>query len=151
MARITAPALRQLDEWRKGRRLYQLTEDLLYGIESPNGPTWLTVPEGFKTDLESIPMPVQWLAGWAGYASGANNTAAPVIHDWLYQNRGKVPIFWTGLWTPDHKLGEGISSFSRKAADDMFLEILLATGTRPTKARVMHWAVSRFGGRGWGS
>ena len=146
-ARITTPRL----EWLSAttglarRRKWVLTEDLWFGLEGPDGPSWLIVPKGFTTDLASIPWPFS-----AILRPSDVNPAAPVVHDWLYWYAGAVFI---------HKLdpvtGEpgavATPRFTRKEADDIFRDILLATGTPAWKAALMHRAVRVGGGRGWGS
>lgn len=147
--RIPTPTLQWLPQKRQGRRLHRLSDDLVFGLEGPEGPTWIIVPQGFVTDLESIPRVVTWLAGWAGFVPGNSNPAAPVIHDYLYQYRGHVP-----RWKRDAAgLFVSVSDarpFTRREADDLFHWILVESGTPRWRADRMHAAVKRWGGRGWG-
>ncbi len=147
IARITTPRL----EWLAAttglarRRKWVLTDPLWFGLEGPSGPNWLIIPKGFETDLASIPVPFS-----AVLRPSDVNPAGPVVHDYLYRRSGSVFM---------HKLdpvtGEPFAVqtpvFSRKQADQIFHEILLATGTPAWKAALMHRAVRIGGGKGWGS
>ena len=77
-----------------------------------------TVPEGFETDLASVPrLPVVYLL------TGDSARAAAVVHDYLYSTR-KV---------------------SRKVADAVLLEASEVSGV-PAWRRWMMWAGVRIGG-----
>ena len=80
----------------------------------------VTVPEGFQTDLASVPrLPVVYLL------TGATGNEAAVIHDFLYTSQ----------------------PCTRKQADDVFHEALLATGVPAWRAWLM-WCGVRAGGAG---
>lgn len=100
-----------------GRR-WKLVFSFIYHVGSHYSNNIISVPVGFVTDFASIPW-LFWnfLPAWGKYGKAA------VIHDYLYQ---------TG-------------SRSRKESDTIFLEAMLAGGTKPWKAKVMYWAVKLFG------
>jgi hypothetical protein len=78
----------------------------------------VTVPEGFTTDLASVPrLPVVYLL------TGATGNEAAVVHDFLYTTR----------------------PCSRKDADEVFYEAVLASGVPKWRAWIM-WAGIRAGG-----
>jgi len=78
----------------------------------------VTVPEGFQTDLASVPrLPVVYLL------TGATGNEAAVIHDFLYTSQ----------------------PCTRKQADDTFHEALLASGVPGWRAWMM-WCGVRAGG-----
>ena len=79
-----------------------------------------TVPEGFPTDLASVPRGFRWLV------SKVTGVEASIIHDWLY----------------DQRIG------TRKYADDLFYEFLKQTESRWV-AWVMYRAVRLGGGIAW--
>lgn len=83
-----------------------------------------TVPEGFETDLASIPRFLQWLPHL--HPNGRCRRAA-VLHDWLYYR----------------------SEHTRKTCDQLFREALQAEGLSRRTATVYYWAVRLFGGRAW--
>ena len=141
MARITDPVLGWTSQTEGGRRRWRLLEPLNYGVESAFGPTWLQVPAGFEFDLASIPRPVFWLFGWAGFRPDSVHPAGPCVHDWLYRNGGKVDVMVDEVMTE--------RQFTREEADDMFRQILIATGTPKWRANVMHTAVRAGGWKGW--
>lgn len=78
----------------------------------------LYVPAGQSTDFNSIPR-LLWRV-----CPPADHAEAGVVHDWAYR---------TGALT-------------RKEADDVFYEALLALGVSSWKARTMWAAVRMFGG-----
>ena len=82
------------------------------------------MPEGFETDLASVP----WFARWYVSRDG-NHTRAAVIHDYLYARASEASF----------------PGISRRTADRVFLEALRACNLRPTLARVLYSAV-RIGG-----
>lgn len=70
-----------LIDYRNDDKFELMIADLL--VES-RGKT-LLVPRGFVSDLSSIPRPLWWLI-----APFELCIAAPLVHDWLYQNNGKI-------------------------------------------------------------
>lgn len=142
IARITTPALKWLAATTGGlarRRKWRLTEPLWFGLEGDTGPHWLIIPEGFITDLASIPWPASTLVRPSDV-----NPAGPVVHDWLYRNSGLVLVYLldpvTGQPAPVPHHG-----FTRKEADEIFRTILIETEVPKLKVNVMHLAV-RVGG-----
>lgn len=91
------------------------------------------IPEGFITDLASIPSFLFWLQ-W-----GAWNKAA-IIHDYLYVHH--FISIKTVFYTKKYHL-------NRKQTDILFYEILLHDGVHPLLAKLMYYAVRLFGGRHW--
>ena len=112
-----------------GKR-WRLHEGFTYRCRTPGGTRgdWITVtvPTGFVTDFASVPKIFQSiLPAWGKYGKAA------VVHDYLYQA--------TGI---HHWL-------TRKMADDIFYGAMVASGTKPWKAKVMYWAVRLFGRYSW--
>jgi hypothetical protein len=126
---------RLLNEAKNGLEKVETLEDLVWGVEGPDGPTFVTVPAGEVTDFASMP----WAARRVLPSFGPWARAA-VLHDYLYRTRGEG-----GRWT-------------RKQADDMFAEAMAAIArTRSDgqpdalKRAIIHRAVRAFGAGGWGS
>ena len=118
-----------------GREVVKLLEPLTWGVEGPDGPTFITVPSGFVSDFASMP----WAARRILPSFGPWARAA-VLHDYLYRTRGEG-----GRWT-------------RKQADDMFAEAMAAIARERSdgqpdalKRAIIHRAVRAFGAGGWGS
>lgn len=89
---------------------FQYSSDVLNRI--------VTVPEGFQTDLASVPrLPVVYLL------TGATGNEAAVVHDFLYT----------------------LQPCTRKQADDVFYEAALSSGVPKWRAWMM-WAGIRAGG-----
>lgn len=81
-----------------------------------------TVPEGFPTDLASIPKAFQNIASKLG-----KNIKAAIVHDYLY--------------------AQGFTS--KKLADRIFLEAMKECGVSFWRRRLMYVAVKYFGGAAW--
>ena len=81
----------------------------------------LIIPEGFETDLASIPQILQNIIPLIG-----NHLQAAIVHDMCY--RSKVGV-------------------SKKDADDMFYDAMRSLGVSWWKAQTMYQAVRMFGGR----
>lgn len=113
MARFITPVkLEVADE-----KNWKVTAPLLYE-SSLYSPT-ITVPEGFITDLSSVPrLPVVFLL------FGDSLKAASVIHDYLYRTQSKL---------------------SRELCDKIFLEAAHVSTNSPKKAYCMYLAVRAFG------
>jgi hypothetical protein len=91
-----------------------------------------TVMRGFVHDFASIPPLLRGLAPSAGDGENRYGVAA-IWHDWLYVY-GSI---------------EG-QAVTRKDADDLFLEMMLALGVAEWRARTIYRAVRIFGARYWG-
>lgn len=124
-----------VNDAKSGRELVKLEEPLVWGVEGPDGPTFIIVPTGFESDYASIPRVARgFLPSFGPWAR------ASVFHDYLYKTRGDY-----GRWT-------------RKQADDMFLKFMEATAAgredgQPNRLTrgIIHRAVRAFGAGGWGS
>lgn len=104
-----------------GRTVWEVESDAIY--QSSERPLMIIVPRGFQTDLASVPrLPVLWLL-----AGGSANSAA-VVHDYLYRSK----------------------MVSRAIADDIFFEIMEATGVPLWRCWLMFGAVRVFGGNAYG-
>lgn len=97
----------------------QLDAPLTY---TANSGTIFTVPEGFTTDLASVPSIVPGVIRVL-FRGPLQTAMAAILHDYLYE---------TGL-------------VSRKTADDLFYEALRATGEGRIGAFLM-WSGVRAGG-----
>ena len=100
--------------------LWQLTRPLNFKNETHN----IEVPEGFSTDLATIPRICWWfLSPW-------DIARAAIIHDWLYFN-----------YTNDD------NSLSRKECDDLFLEGMHWANPRVPKYKIYlaYYSVRVFG------
>jgi hypothetical protein len=78
-----------------------------------------SLPEGFVTDLASVPSIVKW------YADDDDDLqAAAILHDWVYDK----------------------GNCTRREADGLFYEAMVYTGIRRSKAWIC-WLAVRVGGR----
>ncbi len=81
-----------------------------------------TIPEGFQSDLASVPR-----ALWPIFPPYGNHLRAAIVHDWLYSNR----------------------LIARGRADALFLAAMKAYGTAGWRRWVMYLAVRAFGWMAW--
>lgn len=81
----------------------------------------ITIPAGYQTDFASVPR-----VFWSVFPPVGKHNPAALVHDYLYDNR----------------IG------TRKRADKIFLELMLAYGVHRWGAHCMYWGV-RLGGRKW--
>jgi len=126
-SRLPAPVLTFL-----GGRQWRLEQDYAYR----DGPTTITVPAGFRFDLSSVPRLLWWLI-----APFELSIAAPLLHDFLYRNRGMPP---TGSAEPPR-------TYTRSEVDRMFRTLMRKEGV-PTWRRVVGYAAVRLlGGGDWRS
>lgn len=89
----------------------------------------VTVPAGFLYDLASVPWACQWCVPEDGLIR-----AAALVHDYLYEKNGNV---------------DGVS-YTRKWADRLFRELMIAAGLPKHRAEIAYRAVRLFGGWAWG-
>jgi hypothetical protein len=82
---------------------------------------FVVIPEGFVSDLASVPNLLRWLI-----PSYGRHTQAAVLHDRLYRH-------------DDH-------DYTRSQSDRMFYEAMLALGVWKPRAWIM-WLAVRVGGR----
>ncbi|ULA62961.1 MAG: hypothetical protein LZF86_80131 [Nitrospira sp.] len=97
----------------------------------------VTVKQGFKTDLASIPRLL-----WGVIASFELSLAAPIVHDLIYRAGGIVAL-------PDGEVLPVGTRFERKEADDLFLELMTRSKIGYWKRNVAYLAVRAFGGSSW--
>lgn len=90
----------------------------------------IDVPVGFETDFASVPRPF-----WVVFPRDDKWTKAAVIHDWLYNRRGK--------YDPDKP------ALKREDCDKTFLEAMDTLGVDLIHRRSMYRAVRMFGWWPW--
>lgn len=138
MSRFTETPLQlqPLSEWnrvnkrpvdRKVERSWVLTDCIQYEVGAVGTGIVVHVPEGFVTDLASIPRPL-----WLWTPPFGTHALAAVLHDFLYTTHTvKTPV--------------GRRKIERSEADDIFLEAMYVLGVRRSRALTM-WAGVRVGG-----
>jgi hypothetical protein len=123
---VTTVDLRILrGQYREGRQLFSLLDEVRY--ESDVLGDTIVVPEGFITDLASVPRrPLEW------WLAGGRGDEPAVLHDWLYTAHacGGKPI-------------------TRAQADAVLREAI--TLVDPEAPGWLMWAAVRVGGKSsWG-
>lgn len=108
-----------------GEREWLVKEPLRF--KSENLGRTLKVPAGTPTDLASIPQIL-----WSILPKEGKYDRAAVLHDTAYEH-----LLTDTLGNP--------LDFSKKTADSLFLEAMLADGVPSARANRMYWAVRIFG------
>ena len=121
-------------EWLNDGRDWKLREDCRYLTAA--GIT-LTAKAGFKTDLASIPR-----IFWAFLAPQELSVTAPTMHDLIYRSGGVVAL-------PDGEVLPAGQTFTRPAADALFLELMTIFGIAKWKRQMAYRAVEFFGASSW--
>ena len=118
--RFTVPLLLTPDP---GGRGYRTARSFSLDIGFKGSGFAVTVPEGFETDLATVPLFLWWLFP----PHDPRYAAAAVLHDFLYGWRSET--------------GE---AFDRATADGIFLEAMLILGVPRWKALTMFVAVRLY-------
>jgi len=111
------------DKFVQGRRVMMLTRPLVYYIGDKDSSAVVTVPEGFRTDLASVPRFARPL-----FQPDGRHAAAAVVHDWLYCE----------------------AKISRRVSDLVFYEACLVLSVTRWRADTMYRAVRVGGANGYG-
>ena len=119
----------------EGNNEWSVVEDNSY---SANDGYTITVKKGFRTDLASIPR-----FCWVLIASYELSVVAPVFHDLIYRSGGGV------VRAPDGRVEPGAKVFTRREADDLFLELMTRAKVSYWKRNVAYLAVEYFGASAW--
>lgn len=112
----------------KGKNFKNLVEFEYYRENNENEK--IVVPAGFITNFASIPRVFWSIYPPLGYGKGFNYGKSAMLHDYLYSSFAKKPS------------GE---RYTRKEADDIFLESMLAVGVYKFNARLFWLMVRAFG------
>lgn len=91
----------------------------------------IRVPAGYISDGASVPRALWWYAPPVGLYS-----AAAIVHDWLYANKGVRPMLAPPV-------------LSRATCDAIFRDLMVRGGVRTRKAKMMWLAVRAFGWKPW--
>lgn len=124
---LTPLDIRQLEGEDKG--YWQVLSELRYRL---NSGVVLSIPPGFKTDLQSIP-PFAWSI--VGHPAD-EHAVAGVCHDWLYRRPGSC-------------LPPGKKPRKRRLCDREYLNINIDKECGWKKRTAKHWVVRLFGWRPW--
>lgn len=115
----------------EGKKTFRLIED--WRFKHDRFTSILVVPEGYKSDLASIP---SWIFWWQW---GRWNIAA-ILHDFIYEH---------GYILVETKESLRRIYLSKRAADLLFYEICCFLEVPPTTAKLMYRAVCLFGRGVW--
>lgn len=102
--------------------LWETGKPLLYCVGHPKSLDKITVAKGFYTDFASIPRPVRIVFPISQIAA-----LPPVIHDWIYSTHERT----------------------RKEADEIFYEAMIAAGYDKPRAYAQYKAVRIGGSEGY--
>lgn len=127
------PFLSELVLQETGQHTWRLIADLVYEGRPDMRPNRFIVPDGFETDLASVPQVFLWLVPRSG-----RYTKAAVLHDWLCKEAER-------------------GAMRRFDADGIFRRVMRELGVSKVRRSLM-WAAVRWGkpstlfqgGIGWG-
>ena len=133
--------LSALDQRRTGPREAVLLADFRYSSDLADAV--ITVPKGFIYDGASVPPPA-----WSIVRPFGRTLRASLIHDWLYDQRGR----WNAAMRA--VLGTDTGESARKLADDIFREAMKADRKPPWRVTWFqregsYRAVRTFGRKAW--
>ena len=100
----------------------------------PDGASLITVAQGFKFDLASVPRVV-----WGLISPFDLSIVAPLVHDFLYHHKGNPPA---GAVDPPR-------TYTRKGSDVLFKRIMKQEGVWWWRWRLAYAAVRLFGEDAW--
>ena len=122
---------------------YVLLESFTYKWDSGGFSRKLVVPKGFVFDLASVPR-IFWTP--TGISPDRLRWTAPLIHDFLYEHKGKLPD--NSYFMKTHMRGweEDTTEWTRKNSDRMFCRLMREDGISRFNRRMAYRAV-RLGGR----
>lgn len=123
----------------EGKKSFRLIED--WKFKHDRFSPILVVPEGYKSDLASIP---NWIFWWQW---GKWNIAA-IAHDYIYEH-GYILSDWELKYQEEIFARRLPFHLSKQEADFLFYEICLFLGVKPITAKLMYWAVKLFGRGAW--
>lgn len=88
----------------------------------------ITIPEGYITDLASVPKPL-----WPILPPFGRHSGPAIVHDWIYGLRGQFTY----------------PAKTRKECDQIFREAMLVKRVHAWKRNAMYWGVRAFGWSRW--
>jgi hypothetical protein len=125
-----------------GKTLYKLRRPFAYIWLAPDDfRRCLLVPAGFENDGASVPR-IVWSI--SGMQQDGEHRAAAIIHDFLYEYQGAIPV-GSYLREDDDGWNPVIADWKRKHADRMFGRIMREY-TVPRQRRRMAYRAVRVGG-----
>ena len=110
---------------------WTLTTELTYYVGFEGNSEKIVVPEGYVTDLASVP---RWL--WSIFPPFGKYLNAAIVHDYIYSTGG-----WIG------RAHDGTVPYTKAQADVIFREASGVLGVGAISRWLMYQAV-KFGGKG---
>jgi len=143
--KLTQPSLIPIAD--SGAVRYELERPYSYRWEA-EGREWLIqIPAGFLTDGASVP----WIGTMlTGICRDGLHRAAALVHDWLYRWGGNLPSKSFFRYFPENHEWLPVNvPWERHQADQLFANMLDASGVSKTRRRVMYLAVRAVGWLHW--
>lgn len=125
---------------------YYWTEDSKSLVARPGRQYRITIPTGFITDIASVPRFIWTLCGIL--PDGLHRGAA-VIHDYLYQWRGRPKSGVLEEYNESNGWRPSAKTFTRREVDKLFIRVMEDAGVPGFKKHTMYWAVRAFGKLAW--
>lgn len=130
--------------WDQGNRIWVLEENVQVGIQvkDQTDPYELQIPKKFSFDLATVPRLL-----WMIIAPFELSIIAPLVHDYLYENKGRLYI------GNDHQITSEKTDtaiyINRLETDTIFLNHMKQEGIGKIKRYVCYYGVRWFGGKYW--
>jgi hypothetical protein len=130
--------------WDQGNRIWILEEHVHVGIQvkDQSDPYQLHIPDKFTFDLATIPRLL-----WVLLAPFELSIIAPLVHDFLYENKGNLYLDET------HQISSKKTDIpikiSRLETDRIFLEHMKQEGVGKIKRYLSYYGVRMFGNKYW--
>lgn len=118
------------------RAVWILENTCSYTPDKLNPSRKITAPQGFETDLSSIPR-----IFWSIIEPAELSLAAPLFHDLIYRRAGKLK--------PEQLDPFDEFVFERRQVDDLFFELMTKAGIPSWKRKAAYWAVRGFAAFAW--
>jgi hypothetical protein len=90
-------------DYENGKKVWKwcLTAGLHWEVGYQGSGLWIVVPEGFVTDLASVP----WWARWLRDPNRPETAKAAAVHDWMTPTKAERAAEYRPLW--DNRTGAG--------------------------------------------
>lgn len=130
--------------WNQLSKIWILEEEVAVKVNSEelSKIVGIQIPSGFKFDLSTIP---RFL--WSIIAPFELSIIAPLVHDFIYVNKGKMTINENKMITKSET--DETFNLSRLEADSIFLDHMKQEGIGKIKRWVAYFGVRLFGGFFW--
>jgi hypothetical protein len=144
---LKQPLLNPVSE-KGGKVIYELLATYKYEFNYNDRCYRIIIPKGYLTDIATVP---RFVWTFSGILPDGLHRAAALLHDFLYQYKGKLPKGtyqelkfegWSFIPMKDEK---GRLGWDRGRCDRMFAHVMREAGVSKLKRRLMYLSVRTCG------